>query len=104
MLHMIRVVRADEAGHRFIHHTLADLDQKNDTNPFSVATPTPHMIGTKLHLTREESLEFIEEAKKMAQQEIQAASEQQQQQHHKSSVDGARFPSQSSGGPHSATA
>lgn len=70
LLDMIKVVRADEAGHRFIHHTLADLDQKNDTNPFSVATPTPHMIGTKLHLTREESLQFIEEARKMAEKEL----------------------------------
>ncbi|CAO1636421.1 unnamed protein product [Sympodiomycopsis kandeliae] len=73
MLDMIKVIRADEAGHRFIHHTLADLDQKNDTNPFSVAAPTPHMIGTKLHLSREESLAFIEAARKAAQEEIEAA-------------------------------
>lgn len=62
MLDLIKVIRADEAGHRFIHHTFANLNQATDTNPFSIATPTPTMIGQKLHLTREESLAFIEKA------------------------------------------
>lgn len=53
------------AGHRFIHHTLANLNQKEDINPFSIATPSPGMIGTKLNLSREESLRFIEQAKQM---------------------------------------
>lgn len=80
MLDMIKVIRADEAGHRFIHHTLADLDQKEDTNPFSVATPTARTIGTKLHLTREESLQFIADAKRVAEEEVRNAQEQQHKQ------------------------
>jgi ubiquinol oxidase len=27
-------IRSDEAGHRAVNHTLANLDQKNDPNPF----------------------------------------------------------------------
>jgi hypothetical protein len=30
MLDVIKAVRADEATHRFVNHTLANLDQKRD--------------------------------------------------------------------------
>lgn len=61
MVDLLRVVRADEAGHRFIHHSLANLES-SDTNPFSVASPAPHMIGTKLSLERSESEEWVKRA------------------------------------------
>ena len=34
MRHMLLNIRADEAGHRAVNHTLANLDQNNDPNPF----------------------------------------------------------------------
>jgi len=74
MIDVLKVIRADEASHRFIHHTFANLDQSGDTNPFSVALPTPLMIGTKLNLSREEALQFIEKAKQEAKESIEKAS------------------------------
>lgn len=59
---MIKVIRADEASHRFIHHSLANLDSA-DTNPFSVASPAPKMIGGKLSLERNESMEYVRRAR-----------------------------------------
>lgn len=34
MRHLILYIRADEAGHRGVNHTLSNLDQKEDPNPF----------------------------------------------------------------------
>ncbi|CAK7236159.1 inducible alternative oxidase 2 [Sporothrix curviconia] len=34
MRDLILYIRADEAGHRGVNHTLGNLDQKNDPNPF----------------------------------------------------------------------
>jgi len=34
MKDLILYIRADEAGHRGVNHTLGNLDQKNDPNPF----------------------------------------------------------------------
>ncbi|KAK4152047.1 alternative oxidase-domain-containing protein [Chaetomidium leptoderma] len=34
MRHLMLYIRADEAGHRGVNHTLANLDQKEDPNPF----------------------------------------------------------------------
>ena len=35
MRDLLYYIRADEAKHREIHHTLGNLDQKNDPNPFA---------------------------------------------------------------------
>ncbi|CAO1624444.1 unnamed protein product [Parajaminaea phylloscopi] len=72
---MLKVIRADEAGHRFIHHSLANLETA-DTNPFSVASPAPRMIGAKLSLEREESLEYIRQAQRGAQEPLSEAVEE----------------------------
>ena len=34
MLWLVRTIRADEAGHRGVNHTFANLDQNADANPF----------------------------------------------------------------------
>lgn len=34
MKDLILYIRADEAGHRGVNHTLGNLDQKEDPNPF----------------------------------------------------------------------
>ncbi|BGP26182.1 inducible alternative oxidase 2 [Rhodotorula toruloides] len=55
MLDLVRVVRADEAGHRFVNHTLANL-RKDDINPVSLVHQSPTMQGQSPGFTRDESL------------------------------------------------
>lgn len=44
MLQLLRVIRADEAKHREVNHTLANLAQDNDPNPYALIynKDTPH--------------------------------------------------------------
>lgn len=58
LLDVIRAVRADEATHRFVNHSLANLDQKHDFNPFALAEAAPEVRGSMPGFTREESAEF----------------------------------------------
>jgi ubiquinol oxidase len=39
VMDLLRVVRADEAKHREVNHTLANLEQKHDPNPFCAEFP-----------------------------------------------------------------
>ncbi|KAK4698676.1 ubiquinol oxidase, partial [Phenoliferia sp. Uapishka_3] len=61
MLDLVKAVRADEAGHRFVNHTLANLDTKNDFNPFGLRHPDSTMQGTLPGITRDESLKWIQD-------------------------------------------
>lgn len=36
VLQLLRIIRADEAKHREVNHTLANLDQEKDANPYMV--------------------------------------------------------------------
>jgi ubiquinol oxidase len=47
LLDVIKAVRADEATHRFVNHSLANLDQKLDFNPFALAEASAEIRGTK---------------------------------------------------------
>ncbi|BGP49956.1 inducible alternative oxidase 2 [Rhodotorula kratochvilovae] len=60
MLDLVRAVRADEAGHRFVNHTLANLN-KDDPNPVSFKHATADVQGTKPGFTRDESLEWAKQ-------------------------------------------
>jgi len=64
MIDVLKAVRADEATHRFVNHTFADLDQNKDVNPFAVAEPSAEIRGTKSGFTRDESLEFVQAVEK----------------------------------------
>ena len=46
LLDVIKAVRADEATHRFVNHSLSDLDQKRDFNPFALGEADPVTRGT----------------------------------------------------------
>ena len=46
LIDVIRAVRADEATHRFVNHSLANLDQKRDFNPFALGDASPEVRGT----------------------------------------------------------
>lgn len=48
MLDVLYAVRSDESTHRFVNHSLANLDYKSDINPFALREPDMHVKGTKL--------------------------------------------------------
>jgi ubiquinol oxidase len=41
------LVRSDESTHRFVNHSLANLKQSEDLNPFAVREPNMTVMGTK---------------------------------------------------------
>lgn len=47
MLDVVYAVRSDESTHRFVNHSLANLDVKNDVNPFVFREPDMFVKGTK---------------------------------------------------------
>ncbi|WWC61838.1 uncharacterized protein I303_104423 [Kwoniella dejecticola CBS 10117] len=61
LLDVIRAVRADEATHRFVNHSLANLDQQKDFNPFALVEADAQTRGEKWGFTREESATFARE-------------------------------------------
>lgn len=56
---VIRAVRADEATHRHVNHTLASLDPREDPNPYAVKEVPAKVRGEKWGLEREEALEWV---------------------------------------------
>ncbi|KIO29229.1 hypothetical protein M407DRAFT_171617 [Tulasnella calospora MUT 4182] len=65
LLDVIRAVRADEATHRFVNHSLANLNQKEDVNPFALREPDMAIKGTKIALERTEAADFIKETREI---------------------------------------
>lgn len=62
LLDVIRAVRADEATHRFVNHSLANLDHKHDFNPFAIGEPSAETRGKSWGFTRAESKEFAKQS------------------------------------------
>lgn len=54
MIDVLYVIRADEATHRFVNHTLASAGS-NVINPFAMSEPDMMTKGTKAEFTKEES-------------------------------------------------
>ncbi|CAD6580740.1 MAG: Alternative oxidase, mitochondrial precursor, partial [Tremellales sp. Tagirdzhanova-0007] len=79
LLDVMRAVRADEATHRFVNHSLANLDQKRDFNPFALGEASADIRGTKYGFTRQESAEFATKSQqklmKQAQEEAREDSQ-----------------------------
>lgn len=48
LLDVLYAVRSDESTHRFVNHSLANLNYKTDVNPFAIREPDMHVKGTKL--------------------------------------------------------
>lgn len=65
MLDVIHAVRADESTHRFVNHSLANLDSKKDANPFALREPDMTTKGTKLGFERTEAEEYMRESQRM---------------------------------------
>jgi ubiquinol oxidase len=47
MLDVLYAVRSDETTHRFVNHSLANLNVKSDVNPFALREPDMHTKGVK---------------------------------------------------------
>lgn len=71
LLDVIRAIRADEATHRFVNHSLANLDQKRDFNPFALAEADAETRGTIYGFTREQSADFAKESQKKLQAKVE---------------------------------
>ncbi len=52
MLDVIYAVRSDETTHRFVNHSLANLDSSEDVNPFALREPGMHVKGRKIEYER----------------------------------------------------
>ncbi|SPN97151.1 related to alternative oxidase precursor, mitochondrial [Cephalotrichum gorgonifer] len=68
MLWLTRYIRADEAGHRGVNHTFANLDQKHDPNPFeqdtrNTSSPVPNAILRPQGFERFEVIEGVKPPK-----------------------------------------
>lgn len=48
LLDVIYAVRSDETSHRFVNHSLANLDVNTDVNPFALQEPDMHTKGKKI--------------------------------------------------------
>lgn len=48
LLDVIYAVRSDESTHRFVNHSLANLNPSKDVNPFAFREPDMFVKGTKL--------------------------------------------------------
>lgn len=65
LLDVMYAVRSDESTHRFINHSLANLDPKTDVNPFALREPDMHVKGKKLGFERSEAEEYVAESHKL---------------------------------------
>jgi ubiquinol oxidase len=75
LLDVIRAVRADEATHRFVNHSLANLDQQRDFNPFAIGEPGAETRGQTWGFTRDQSKEFARKSQEILMVESAAAAE-----------------------------
>ena len=48
LLDVIYAVRSDETTHRFVNHSLANLNSVTDVNPFALREPDMHVKGKKI--------------------------------------------------------
>lgn len=47
LLDVIYAVRSDETTHRFVNHSLANLNVQDDVNPFALREPDMHVKGVR---------------------------------------------------------
>ncbi|KAI0670749.1 alternative oxidase [Trametes maxima] len=64
-LEVIYAVRSDESTHRFVNHSLANLDYRTDVNPFALREPDMTTMGTHVGFEREDSERFMKESHKI---------------------------------------
>lgn len=62
MLDVMYAVRSDETTHRFVNHSLANLDTNADVNPFAMREPDMHVKGKQIEFKRDESERYVQES------------------------------------------
>ncbi|KAF5315070.1 hypothetical protein D9619_007299 [Psilocybe cf. subviscida] len=62
LLDVLYAVRSDETTHRFVNHSLANLNPKTDVNPFALREPDMHVKGTKIEFDRPESEDYVRQS------------------------------------------
>jgi len=67
LLDVMYAVRSDETTHRFVNHSLANLN-KGDINPFALREPDMHVKGRKIEFQRSEAAEYVQESHDMLKQ------------------------------------
>ena len=65
LLDVIYAVRSDESTHRFVNHSLANLNNKTDVNPFAFREPDMHVKGKKLGFERPEAEQYVRESREI---------------------------------------
>ncbi|EMD39933.1 hypothetical protein CERSUDRAFT_92418 [Gelatoporia subvermispora B] len=65
LLDVMYAVRSDESTHRFVNHSLANLNYKTDVNPFALREPGMEVKGQKLGFEREEAEKYVQESHKL---------------------------------------
>jgi len=67
LLDVLYAVRSDETTHRFVNHSLANLNPTTDVNPFALREPDMHTKGGKIEFVRSESEEYVQESHELLQ-------------------------------------
>ncbi|EIN12586.1 alternative oxidase [Punctularia strigosozonata HHB-11173 SS5] len=62
LLDVIYAIRSDETNHRFVNHTLANLNHKTDVNPFAFREPDMTVKGRKIAFERVEAEKYVQES------------------------------------------
>ncbi|KAH8104573.1 AOX, alternative oxidase mitochondrial precursor [Cristinia sonorae] len=65
LLDVIYAIRSDETTHRFVNHSLANLNHTTDVNPFAFREPDMHVKGKKLEFEQEEAEKYVQESHKL---------------------------------------
>ncbi|KAG6831006.1 hypothetical protein H0H87_006579 [Tephrocybe sp. NHM501043] len=68
MLDVLYAVRSDESTHRFVNHSLANLNPSTDVNPFALREPDMHVKGKKAAFDREEAEQYVKESHALMEQ------------------------------------
>ncbi|KAF8984968.1 alternative oxidase-domain-containing protein [Cyathus striatus] len=71
MLDVLYAVRSDETSHRFVNHSLANLNPSTDVNPFALREPDMHLKGQKISFDREESKDFVQRSHEIMQKQME---------------------------------
>jgi len=71
LLDVLYAVRSDETTHRFVNHSLANLDASTDVNPFALREPDMHVKGSKIEFERSDSEKYVKESHEIMQQNRQ---------------------------------
>jgi hypothetical protein len=71
LLDVMYAVRSDETTHRFVNHSLANLNPVTDVNPFALREPDMHVKGARIEFERSESEQYVRQSHEIMQRHTQ---------------------------------